>query len=88
MSFKDNIKAQLSINLQSKQQQKAVIEALQVEIERCIALSEIPQFCSVNYDENWNDNQVNELKMLIKCNIGVECDVGNGKIWCQLIYFL
>lgn len=88
MSFKEDIKIQLSINLQSKQQQKAVVDALQVEIQRCIALDNIPVFCSVDYDEGWNDEKVNMLKMLIKCNIGVDCDVGNGRIWCQLINFL
>lgn len=88
MSFKDTIKSQLTLNLQTKQQQKIIVDNLQSEIIKSINETNIPTFCSVDYNEDWNDDEINMLKMLIKTNIGVDCNVGAGKIWCQLINFL
>jgi hypothetical protein len=88
MSFKDTIKSQLTINLQTKQEQKLIVDNLQTEIIRCIGEIKIPIYATMNYNLDWSDDEVNMLKMLIKSNVGVCCDVNDGKIWCPLSSFL
>lgn len=88
MSFKETVKNQLTLNLQTKLQQKIIVDNLQTEILRCINEVNIPPLCSVDYNTDWNDDEVNMLKMLIKTNINIDCDVNYGKIWCSLINFL
>jgi len=88
MSFKDTIKATLSLNLQDKPE-KAIVDLLKTKITESINMSIIPTYAIVEFDETYTEEQVNTLLMLVKTNINVDVDiVDTNKIYCKLSNFL
>jgi hypothetical protein len=88
MSFKDTIKATLSLNLQDKPE-KAVVDLLKTKITESINMSVIPIYVVQEFDETYTEEQVNTLLMLVKTNINVDVNiVDTNKIYCKLSNFL
>ncbi len=88
MSFKDTIKATLSLNLQDKPE-KVVVDLLKTKITESINMSIIPIYAIVEFDQTYKEEQVNTLLMLIKTNINVDVNiVDTNKIYCKLSNFL
>jgi hypothetical protein len=88
MSFKDTIKATLSLNLEDKPE-KAVVDLLKTKITESINMSVIPIYVVQEFDETYTEEQVNTLLMLVKTNINVDVNiVDTNKIYCKLSNFL
>ena len=88
MSFKDTIKATLSLNLQDKPE-KAIVDLLKTKITESINMSVIPIYVVQEFDETYTEEQVNTLLMLVKTNINVDVNiVDTNKIYCKLSNFL
>lgn len=87
MSFKENVKIALIDNLQLKTKINLVVDDLKNEITRCINLDEIPYYAIIDFND-LNSEEINMLNMLITCNVGVNCDITDDKIYCKLSDFI
>jgi hypothetical protein len=88
MSFKEQTKILLTDNLQLKTRVLAVVNDLETEITRCVNAPDIVNYASIPIPEDFSEVEMNELIMLLKCNIGVPVEISEGKLYCKLINFL
>ena len=86
MSFKDEVKNLIIVSLDNTPQ-KVIINELKQKILTAINSGNIPVIIEQVYPEEWDTEETNKLEMLIKSDIGVNCNLQNGVIKCPLILF-
>jgi hypothetical protein len=88
MSFKEQTKILLTDNLQLKTRILIVVNDLKTEITRCVNAPEIVNYASISIPDDFSEIEMNELVLLLKCNIDVPIEISEGKLYCKLINFL
>jgi hypothetical protein len=86
MSFKDEVKNLIIASLDNSPQ-KVIINDLKIKIRAAIDSENLPVTVEQDYPVEWDNEDTNKLQMLIKSDIGVDCNLNNGVIVCPLILF-